>query len=100
MSDQAQVRPAVDHSALLESALADVYEQRDADGENLKTAVCAFTESMKSDGWSAERVIVEVKRISALQAVNWRSQSQSRRDPPNNVLEVLAQAVRWCIDDY
>jgi hypothetical protein len=100
MSDQAPPQASPAAIASLERAFADVHDERDDDGEQLRSAICAFTSMMKSEGWTAEHVIIAVKQTAAREGVAWRSRSQLRREQSSDVTEILSQAVRWCIDHY
>ena len=59
-------------------------EQREA----LRQAVCAFVDELKSEGMSAERVVIEMRVIA--------------NDVRFSVLDdhVVEDAVRWCIAHY
>jgi hypothetical protein len=98
--DSPHPTPSSGALAPLERAFADVYDERDADGELLRGAICSFTDEMKAAGWTAEHVIIAVKKTASRQGVTSRAQSRSRREPSSGVVDVLAQAVRWCIDHY
>ena len=60
----------------------------DEQRERLRDTVCAFAEELKSEGMSAERVVIEIRVIA--------------NDVRFSVLDdhIVEEAVRWCITQY
>lgn len=65
---------------------------------DLRSAVCAFVDSARAQGWPVERVIVEVKRIAEVEEgpVNRWTNASDRLDGQR----LVTRAVSWCVQHY
>jgi hypothetical protein len=89
-----------DPTSRLEEAFANVHRGRDPDGAFLDEAVRAFTDEMKAAGWTAEQVIVGVKRAANRSGALMRRTPRSIVEPSSAAQHVVSQAVTASIDRY
>jgi hypothetical protein len=95
------LRPTTTARAVaLEQAFVAIYQGQQPDSAHLQEAICAFTDAMKAEGWQAERVIIQVKAAASHALMSVRRHSPSSSEPTSQTEEIIAEAVRWCIDDY
>jgi hypothetical protein len=89
-----------DSTAQLEEAFANVHRGRDPDGSFLDEAVRSFTDEMKAVGWTAEQVIVGVKRAANRSGAMMRKTPRSIMEPSSAAQMIVSQAVTLSIDHY
>lgn len=96
----AHVDAASGSSASLERALIAVFRGEDPSGARLRAIVCAYTDAMRLQGWTAERVIISIKAEIARALSVVRAHARWRFEPSNAAQEIVAQVVPWCIEQY
>ena len=89
-----------DPTSQLEEAFANVHRGRDPDGAFLDEAVRSFTDEMKAAGWTAEQVIVGVKRAANRSGALMRKTPRSIVEPSSAAQQLVSQAVTASIDRY
>ena len=70
------------------------------DENMLKMAVCAFVEEARLAGWSAERVLAEVKRIATIDGSPLHPSRAHGAARGGEAQRVANRAVRWCVEYY
>src|SRR5437667_12518431 len=70
------------------------------DAEALKDAVCAYVDEMKALGASAERIIIDIKRLAEAARESRSTQRSYTADTIREMAEATHQAVTWCIERY
>lgn len=89
-----------DSTSILEEAFANVHRGHDPDGSFLDEAVRTYTDEMKAVGWTAEQVIVGVKRAANRSGSMMRKTPRSIVEPSSAAQLIVSQAVSLSIDHY
>jgi hypothetical protein len=64
----------------------------------LHAALCDFTRRAKAAGAPAERVVIAVKEITGVELRQGKALSTYASSRPE--VQLLEEAVRWCIEEY
>src|SRR5688572_33200335 len=100
MADQPSEGDPRDTAFLVEQAFASVADGHDSTHEQLQKAVCAFVDARKGSGSGPEQLIVQLKQMAnATGLASGRYLRPSRKEPGVDA-DVVALAVRWCIEHY
>jgi hypothetical protein len=91
---------AQDSTSLLEEAFANVHRGQDPGGSYLDQAVRTYTDEMKAVGWTAEQVIVGVKRAANRSGSMQRKTPRSIIEPSTAALQIVSEAVSISIEQY
>jgi hypothetical protein len=89
-----------DSTSILEEAFANLHRGGDPDGASLDEAVRTYTDEMKAVGWTAEQVVVGVKRAANRSGALMRKTPRSIVEPSTAAQEIVSQAVSVSIDHY
>ena len=89
-----------DSTSQLEQAFANVHRGHDPDGAFLDEAVRSYTDEMKAVGWTAEQVIVGLKRAANRSGAMLRKTPRSITEPSSAGQLIVSQAVTLSIDHY
>jgi hypothetical protein len=89
-----------DSTSQLEQAFANVHRGHDPDGAFLDEAVRSYTDEMKAVGWTAEQVIVGLKRAANQSGAMLRKTPRSIAEPSTAAQKIVSQAVTLSIDHY
>lgn len=89
-----------DSTTQLEEAFANLHRGQDPDGSFLDEAVRSYTDEMKAVGWTAEQVIVGVKRAANRSGAMMRKTPRSIMEPSSAAQMIVSQAVTLSIDHY
>jgi hypothetical protein len=89
-----------DSTSLLEEAFANVHRGHDPHGAFLDDAVRSYTDEMKAVGWTAEQVIVGLKRAANRSGALMRKTPRSIMEPSSAAQLIVSQAVTLSIGHY
>ena len=68
---------------------------KESERSQLRDSVCAAVDELKGRGWPAERIIVRLKTLAdEVGFLHGRTDEERGREA------VVAELVRWCIDQY
>jgi hypothetical protein len=89
-----------DTTSLLEEAFANVHRGQDPEAACLDEAIRTYTDEMKAVGWTAEQVIVGVKRAANRSGAMMRRTPRSIMEPSTAAQQIVSQAVTLSIGHY